>query len=173
MLDISVLRKELEKTGYLDEKVKGIYDRYLFKKKHKYLMLVDHPITVENRMTILKQAFRDLCMDEELTWRDRLFDDKMVIIVGRTTQSKKTIGIPPTQFRSVHLFPNGDIAFGGGPTFKGAATLPFAFYLINEKKCEVATRELGFLPLTMPKRIKALDRAIQNYLQSLRQNHSN
>jgi len=171
MPDISVLRKELEKTGCLDQKVPGAYEYYLLEKKHM-LILVDHPITVENRMNMLKQVFHDLCLGDKLpTWRDRLVgnsSNKNVIIVGRTTQSHAALSLLP-RFRSVSLHPkNGNIVFGIRNS-SGLPVLQFSSYLINEEQCKVVVRELGFLPLTMPKRIKAIDLAIRNYLQFLKQ----
>jgi len=163
LFDISVLRNELEKTGYLDYRIKGDYDYYWFDKKQTYLMLVDHLVTAENRSEILKRALKDLFPDEP-TWSGCFFYAKQVIIVGRTTQTKAVLRTIP-RFRTTHS-PRDSI-------FQPYNQLIFTTYLIDEEKKEIAIRELSELPLTMPKRIKALDKAIQNYLQFLRQDHSN
>ena len=174
LLDISVLRKELEKTGYLDRRMQGVYEYYLLDEKH-VLMLVDHPITAKNRANVLNQALRDLCpADHSPTWREYLHgnsSNKTVIIMGRTTQKKSALSLPP-RFRSVSLHPNGNTILGA----RYAAVMPtmlFAFYLIDEDKSKVILREMGYFRLTMSKYIKAFDHAIQDYIQILKQYHEN
>ena len=164
MLDISVLRKELEKTGYLDEKVKGFYDCYLFKKPHTYFIIVNHILTQQNYLSVIDQISMDLCPDKP-TGRDFLFGGRQYIIMARTSEIKRA-------WRKYLLFGRDCFPAIRAKNHQPYVPIVYAFYLINEESGEII-RDLWTMPWFMPKRIKAINHAVGHYLELLKQYRNN
>lgn len=154
MLTIDYLRKTLLQSEALGGRVDCAYECYILK-KHVYLFLLDTVITEKNYLRIL----RGIANDVNVRHKDRFSLLKSIIIMARTTCTVK-------ECRAIR----GWGRYNTYPLPKSQSwNTGYTFYLINEEK-QTYHRLLLDIYLYVRRQIKAIDRAVQEYLLLAKQN---
>lgn len=154
MLTIDHLRKKLLQSEVLGGRIDCAYECYILKKP-VYLFLLDTVVTKKNYAKMI----RSIANDMNIRHKNRFPLFKTMIIMARTTcTAKECEGFYSLSPYNTYPLPK-----------RQGWTTGYALYLINEEK-QMYHRLLLGLYLYIRRPIKAIDRAVQEYLLLAKQN---
>jgi len=147
MRDISVLREKLLASGALSGRVECSYECYLLKKP-VYLILLNRTIGKSDMAGLCETIIHDI----NVRYKKNFAYRQQIIIMADTTDDRfgltgmaGRVNYPPY----IGIIPRETV---------------FSFYLINEND-QKTYHELWMAPVRMPRRIRMIKAAVEEYLQ--------